>query len=72
MTYAAAVEFTVNGEPHSVPAGTTVEGVVSRFTSTKTGFAVARNGEVVPRSAWSNTAITPGDRVDVVTVAQGG
>lgn len=72
MTDAAVVEFTVNGEPHSVPAGTTVEGVVSRFTTTQTGFAVARNGEVVPRSAWPDTPIIPGDRVDVVTVAQGG
>ena len=36
------------------------------------GIAVAVNGEVVPRSAWSTTRLHPGDRVEVLTAAQGG
>jgi len=36
------------------------------------GIAVALNGEVVPRSAWDVTDLRPGDRVEVLTAAQGG
>jgi sulfur carrier protein len=36
------------------------------------GIAVALNGEVVPRSAWDATDLHPGDRVEVLTAAQGG
>ena len=36
------------------------------------GIAVAVNGEVVPRSAWEATGLQPGDRVEVLTAAQGG
>ena len=36
------------------------------------GIAVARNGEVVPRSAWGTTALTPEDRIDIVGAVQGG
>jgi sulfur carrier protein len=36
------------------------------------GIAVALNGEVVPRSAWDATDLRPGDRVEVLTAAQGG
>jgi len=36
------------------------------------GIAVAVNGEVVPRSAWETTGLHPGDRVEVLTAAQGG
>jgi sulfur carrier protein len=36
------------------------------------GIAVALNGEVVPRSAWDATGLEAGDRVEVLTAAQGG
>lgn len=38
----------------------------------KRGIAVALNGAVVPRSAWSQTALRPGDRVEIVRARQGG
>jgi sulfur carrier protein len=34
--------------------------------------AVAVNGEVVPRSTWGSTPVTPGDDVEIVTAAAGG
>ncbi|MGB5184512.1 MAG: sulfur carrier protein ThiS [Xanthobacteraceae bacterium] len=36
------------------------------------GIAVALNGSVVPRSAWGETALRPGDSVEIVRVMQGG
>jgi sulfur carrier protein len=63
---------TVNGGPDHVPDGTTVDDVVVRLGRGKSGLAVAVNDEVVPRSRWASTALGAGDRVEVLTAAQGG
>lgn len=34
--------------------------------------AVEHNGEIVPRAAWSQTALTEGDRLEVVHFVGGG
>lgn len=62
----------VNGEPRTLPGGATVADVVSELSGGGRGTAVARNGEVVPRSRWSSTALASGDAVEVLTAAQGG
>ncbi len=62
----------VNGGPDHVPDGTTVDDVVVRLGRGKSGLAVAVNDEVVPRSRWASTALQAGDRVEVLTAAQGG
>jgi sulfur carrier protein len=36
------------------------------------GVAVALNGAVVPRAAWSATPLSPGDAVEIVRAQQGG
>jgi sulfur carrier protein len=36
------------------------------------GIAVALNGSVVPRSAWSETVLKPGDNIEIVRAMQGG
>ena len=63
---------TLNGEPHDVAAGTTVEQLVARLTAQRTGIAAAVNGEVVPRRAWPATPLADRDQVEVVTAVQGG
>jgi sulfur carrier protein len=36
------------------------------------GIAVARNGEIVPRSTWSDMILAPEDVIEIVTAAAGG
>jgi sulfur carrier protein len=36
------------------------------------GIAVALNGVVVPRAAWPQTPLHPGDSVEIVRARQGG
>jgi sulfur carrier protein len=36
------------------------------------GVAVAINGTVVPRAAWSSTRLSAGDQVEIVRARQGG
>jgi sulfur carrier protein len=62
----------VNGEHRSLPVGATVDDVVRTLTDRPQGCAVAVNDLVVPRSRWASQAIAPGDRVEVLTAAQGG
>lgn len=63
---------TVNGTPGDVSEGTTVDDVVTRMGRGRSGVAVAVNDEVVPRSQWTGAVLRPGDRVEVLTAAQGG
>lgn len=66
--------ITVNGKPLDLPAGTPVAAVVSELVGSPDarGVAVAVNGEVVPRTAWTTTVVGAGDRVEVLTATQGG
>ena len=62
----------VNGARREVTPGTTVDEVVAGIAPDSRGIAVAVNGEVVPRSSWAGTAVAAGDRIEVLTAAQGG
>ena len=62
----------VNGTPWEGPDGVTVAGLVAVWCPSPRGVAVARNGEVVSKSAWEATVISEGDRIEIVTAAAGG
>lgn len=64
--------ITVNGTAWEGPAGSTVSDLVAAWCPSPKGVAVARNGEVVPRSQWALTPIGDGDRVEIVAAAAGG
>ncbi|HEY8532517.1 MAG TPA: sulfur carrier protein ThiS [Micromonospora sp.] len=66
------MQLTVNGVQQTVESGATVADVVAGVTEAERGVAVAVNGEVVPRGRWSSVVLRPGDRVEVLTAAQGG
>ncbi|MDG4783851.1 sulfur carrier protein ThiS [Micromonospora sp. WMMD961] len=66
------MELTVNGAGRVVPGGTSVADLVRDIVPEQRGVAVAVNGEVVPRVGWPATALRDGDRVEVLTAAQGG
>ncbi|RLP97740.1 sulfur carrier protein ThiS [Micromonospora sp. CV4] len=66
------MELTVNGSGRSVLGGASVADLVSDVAPQQRGVAVAVNGEVVPRAGWSTTVLRDGDRVEVLTAAQGG
>jgi sulfur carrier protein len=66
------VQVTVNGAGTDVPADTTVASLVAARTSGHGRVAVARNGDVVPRSAWATTRLTPGDLLEVLAPTAGG
>ncbi|MCA2212939.1 sulfur carrier protein ThiS [Jidongwangia harbinensis] len=62
----------VNGQSREVTGEATVAVLVAELTEAERGVAVAVNGEVVPRSTWPAAGLRDGDRVEVLTAAQGG
>ena len=62
----------VNGEPRSVPEGSSIGSLVDICAPSRRGIAVARNGDVVPRSSWDTVAVAPDDAVEILGAAQGG
>ncbi|WP_368733088.1 sulfur carrier protein ThiS [Streptomyces alkaliphilus] len=70
------VTVSLNGEPRSLPAGSTLAGAVAAILpggeTSGRGVAAALNENVVPRTAWERTPLGEGDRVEVLTAVQGG
>jgi sulfur carrier protein len=66
------MRVTVNGEYHAVPGPITVADLVSEVTGRTRGIAVAVNGDVVPRTGWTERALADGDAVEILTAVQGG
>src|SRR5690606_31382642 len=62
----------VNGVDEELAPRTTVTALVAERTASPAGVAVAVNEQIVPRSAWPSTVLAAGDRVEILTAAQGG
>lgn len=70
---AVALHIRINGEPEPFVAATLEELLEEKAVDTgQRGIAVALNGAVVPRAAWRETALKPGDSVEIVRARQGG
>ena len=63
----------LNGDDKSVEVATITELLRSMgVAEAARGVAVAVNGEVVPRSRWSEAGLKPGDDIEVVRPFAGG
>ena len=63
----------VNGETEPLAAATLAALLAEKALDTEQkGIAVALNGAVVPRAAWLQTPLMPGDSVEIVRARQGG
>jgi sulfur carrier protein len=62
----------LNGTPAPHLIGRTIDEAVTTEGLPRRGVAVAVNGAVIPKSAWSTTRLEAEDQVEVVTAAAGG
>lgn len=66
------VQVTVNGVATDVAEDTTVAALVAERIRRHDRVAVARNGDVVPRSTWAATRLLPGDVLELLAPTAGG
>ncbi len=66
------MQVTVNGSGTEVPDDATVSALVAGRAGGHGRVAVARNGDVVPRTTWARTPLAPGDAVEVLAPTAGG
>ncbi len=67
------MELTVNGTLRRLdPPPATVADLVRALDLEGKRIAVERNGEIVPKSRYGETAVADGDRLEVVAAVGGG
>jgi sulfur carrier protein len=66
------MQIQLNGQPREIAEGLTVDALIQSITGSSRGSAAVVDGEVVPRSAWSQTALRDGQAVELITAVQGG
>jgi thiamine biosynthesis protein ThiS len=62
----------LNGEARPVEGGTTLSVLVAELGLDPRKVAVERNLEIVPRSLYAATALSDGDRIEIVHFIGGG
>ena len=62
----------INGIPQQVPPGSSVENLIATLRLEGKRFAIELNGEIVPKSLHSATALNQGDTLEVVIAVGGG
>jgi thiamine biosynthesis protein ThiS len=66
------VEIVVNGQPREIAPGATVGSLLRELTLPATRVAVERNREIVRKPEYESTALSAGDRLEIVTFVGGG
>ncbi len=61
-----------NGQPTSVPEGTTIEDLIQSAGIPSRFCAVERNLEIVPKNRYAITTVEENDSIEVVTLVGGG
>jgi sulfur carrier protein len=66
------IEVNVNGAAQRFEPDTKVSALLERLQLAGKRVAVERNGEIVPRSRFAQTALADGDRLEIVVAVGGG
>ncbi|HZG19907.1 MAG TPA: sulfur carrier protein ThiS [Herbaspirillum sp.] len=66
------MQIELNGKPHPLPEGATLEQLIAGLSLAGKAVAVAVNRQVVPGARWPTHALAEADKVDVVRAIGGG
>ena len=67
----AVIEISFNGEPRSTESRSVIE-LLKEYNLEGRKIAVERNREIVQRSAYGDTPLVSGDRIEIVQFVGGG
>ena len=66
------MNVTVNGKPHDLDDDTTVAGLLTQLEFEGGRIAVELNRCIVPAARHASTALSEGDRVEIIEAVGGG
>lgn len=66
------MNVTINGEAQELADGVTLAQVVADRLKSDRGVAAAVDGEVAPKTTWSEVVLRDGQAVELLTAVQGG
>ena len=72
LWHALAMQLTVNGEPHDLPASASVAELLATLGLAAARVAVEVNEDVVPRGTYDARQLAAGDLVEIVHFVGGG
>ena len=67
-----AIAIVVNGEKREANPGAMVADLLVALGLDAGRVAIERNLEILPRPAWAQTSVQPGDRYEIVQLVGGG
>ena len=66
------VKISVNGQPTTIEAGITIDGLLDVLHIKREYTAVAVNREITPKSDYASVKLGEGDKVEIVRPMGGG
>jgi len=66
------IQLSVNGQARQLEPGANLERLLQALELAGKKVAVEKNGEIVPRSRYRDTALADGDRLEIVVAVGGG
>jgi sulfur carrier protein len=66
------IDIELNGQPATVPTGTTVADLVARTLPNARAYAVEVNRAVLSRREHPTREVRDGDKIEIVTLVGGG
>ncbi|MCK5919254.1 MAG: sulfur carrier protein ThiS [Cocleimonas sp.] len=66
------MELTLNGEPKELPDVMSLDKAIAHWQPEVEQFAVAVNGEFVPRGSYAETLLKANDQVELLSPIVGG
>ena len=72
MSASTEMEITLNGETRHVGSTSTIADLLETLDLKPKFVAVERNEQLVPRAQHAECQLSPGDRIEIVTLVGGG
>lgn len=66
------IQLSVNGQARRLEPGANLERLLQALELAGKKVAVEKNGEIVPRSRYADTALADGDSLEIVVAVGGG
>lgn len=71
-TPTTSIAIVLNGEPHTLSAGTRIASLLETLNMKPSRVAVEINREVVAKAKYAETVVRAGDQVEIINFVGGG